>query len=363
MATQEEKTDVSYALFPISADFASIGGYVGQLKGRTTYGTSRLIKETLRTKNITFDEKEFRSHLERLLDTAIELVVNNGVNVRIDGYLLFRPVLKGHFKDKTSSFDPAKKHKVVLDVTILKDMKIDTSNWSLHNVTEGVVVKVDGVSSVGMADKDKLTLGLDILIVGEPLALDLEGGDSVSYTCSQDGSDDRTGTVTVVSSTNRGIICHWPSELGASTVGGTLTLTVHSRCGDPEAELQHKSTAAMTIVADDTPPTPTPTGDEPELERGYSEGEGHSDGQIYPFYAFILKGVNLTGAAVKIGYVESGTPREETVPDEKLTVTDTTVTIASDSVELEDAIAAGGTIRFTVTTPNGSDSYEAEVQE
>ena len=106
-----------------------------------------------------------------------------------------------------------------------------------------------------------------------------------------------------------------------------------------------------------------PTGDEPVLERGYSEGEGHSDGKVYPYYAFILQGENLTDAEVKIGYSEGGTPREVTVPDEKLTVTDTTVTIASDSVELEDAIAAGGTITFTVTTPNGSATYEAEVQE
>ena len=99
------------------------------------------------------------------------------------------------------------------------------------------------------------------------------------------------------------------------------------------------------------------------LERGYSEGEGHSDGKVYPYYAFILQGENLTDAEVKIGYSDGGTPREVDVPDEKLTVSDSVIRIASDSVELEDAIAAGGVVTFTVTTPNGSDSYEAEVQE
>ena len=113
-----------------------------------------------------------------------------------------------------------------------------------------------------------------------------------------------------------------------------------------------------------TPPPPTPTGDEPELERGYSEGEGHPDGQVFPSYAFILQGVHLDGAAVKIGYVEEGTPREVDVPDEKLTVTDTVIEIASDSVELEDAILSGSaTVTFKVTTPNGTATYEAEVQQ
>ena len=48
---------------------------------------------------------------------------------------------------------------------------------------------------------------------------------------------------------------------------------------------------------------------------------------------------------------------------EKLTVTDTVIEIASDSVELEDAIAAGGTVTFKVTTEHGTATYEAEVQE
>ena len=106
-----------------------------------------------------------------------------------------------------------------------------------------------------------------------------------------------------------------------------------------------------------------PVGPAPELERGYSEGEGHPDGQVFPYYAFILQGVNLDGAAVKIGYTEEGTYREVDVPDEKLTVTDTVITIASDSVELEDAIMSGSaTVTFKVTTAGGSATYEAEVQ-
>ncbi len=117
----------------------------------------------------------------------------------------------------------------------------------------------------------------------------------------------------------------------------------------------------VTVIAG-TPPTPT--GDEPVIERGYSAGTGHPDGQIFSSCAFILQGLNLTGASVKIGYIESGdTPREVDVPDEKLTVTDTVIEIASDSVELEDAIAAGGTVTFKVTTEHGTATYEAEVQE
>ena len=141
---------------------------------------------------------------------------------------------------------------------------------------------------------------------------------------------------------------------------GKVTLTTRGK-RTPEGELM-PCTKNVTILAGDEPPTPAPTGDEPEIERGYSEGEGHPDGQVFPYYAFILQGVNLDGAAVKIGYTEEGAYREVDVPDEKLTVTDTVITIASDSVELEDAIAAGGTVTFKATTEHGTATYEAEVQ-
>ena len=51
------------------------------------------------------------------------------------------------------------------------------------------------------------------------------------------------------------------------------------------------------------------------------------------------------------------------VAPEAQTVTDTMITIASDSVELEDAIMSGSaTVTFKVTTAGGTATYEAEVQ-
>ena len=141
--------------------------------------------------------------------------------------------------------------------------------------------------------------------------------------------------------------------------GGDYRLVVKSRAGDAAGPLQTSFRRVKYLRVEDPPPGPAP-----ELERGYSEGEGHSDGQVFPYYAFILQGVNLDGAAVKIGYTEEGTYREVDVPDEKLTVTDTVITIASDSVELEDAIMSGSaTVTFKVTTAGGSATYEAEVME
>ena len=140
--------------------------------------------------------------------------------------------------------------------------------------------------------------------------------------------------------------------------GGDYRLVVKSRAGDAAGPLQTSFRRVKYLRVEDPPPGPAP-----ELERGYSEGEGHSDGQVFPYYAFILQGVNLDGAAVKIGYTEEGAYREVDVPDEKLTVTDTVITIASDSVELEDAIMSGSaTVTFKVTTAGGTATYEAEVQ-
>ena len=115
----------------------------------------------------------------------------------------------------------------------------------------------------------------------------------------------------------------------------------------------------VTVLAGDAP-----VGDGPEITNGYSNGHIDDPGKAYGGDGFMLEGSRFgTDAAVKIGYTEAGAYREVDVPDEKLTVTDTVITIASDSVELEDAVMSGSaTVTFKVTTAGGSATYEAEVQ-
>ena len=123
----------------------------------------------------------------------------------------------------------------------------------------------------------------------------------------------------------------------------------------------------VTVVTDPAPP-PTPIVDPPELERAYSAGENHPDGCVYPGFDFVLSGINLSGCAVYIGYAEEGSSyREVSVPDESCVVTDTMITIAAASIELEDGIEAvgvGGVLHFIVrrAADGASASYECEVQ-
>ncbi len=348
----------NFTLRPIPKGFISKGGYYGVLDNCPIIGTNGIIEEAKVRKGLTGDTKLLRANLEAILDTAIELPMTQPVSARFDNYLLIRRMLKGWFENKTDRFDP-EKHSMVLNVTCLKEMKTDMSRWTIHNSTQGPSPKIMDICTIGRVSDGSVEQGSDFQITGSNLPL-LEG-DVVKYSFKPESGEPLEGEVTVQPEQCSGavITCTWPEALDATTVGGEVTFTVFNRCGNPNGETQ-KDDKTVTIVAGSAP---APTGDEPEIERGYSEGEGHPDGQMFPLYAFILQGLRFTGAAVKIGYVEEGTPREVDVPDEKLTVTDTVITIASDSVELEDAIAAGGTVTFKVTTEHGTATYEAEVQE
>ena len=293
---------------------------------------------------------QVRAILEGSFDAIAELEREGLVIVHLDGMSVWA-ALTGSFPSADAAFDP-ERNALNLTVRLDESVRLAIVGATAQMVTDADLtkVRVDNVKDMEVERPVNLIHGQHVFrVAGYNLVLD-DAGARV-YLKGKAGTEH--GVVDEALSKQL-FIAHTAELLE----GGDYTLWVESRGGDAEGPLQKDRCRVKYLRVIDPP-----TGDEPEIERGYSEGEGHPDGQVFPYYAFILQGVNLDGAAVKIGYTEEGAYREVDVPDEKLTVTDTVITIASDSVELEDAIAAGGTVTFKVTTAGGTATYEAEVQQ
>ena len=294
---------------------------------------------------------QVRAILEGSFDAIAELEKEGLVIVHLDGMSVWA-ALTGSFPSADAAFDP-ERNALNLTVRLDESVRLAIVGATAQMVTDADLtkVRVDNVKDMEVERPVNLIHGQHVFrVAGYNLVLD-DAGARV-YLKGKAGTEH--GVVVDEALSKQLFIAHTAELLE----GGDYTLWVESRGGDAEGPLQKDRCRVKYLRVIDPPPGPAP-----ELERGYSEGEGHPDGQVFPYYAFILQGVNLDGAAVKIGYTEEGTYREVDVPDEKLTVTDTVITIASDSVELEDAIAAGGTVTFKVTTAGGTATYEAEVQQ
>ena len=295
---------------------------------------------------------QVRAILEGSFDAIAELEREGLVIVHLDGMSVWA-ALTGSFPSADAAFDP-ERNALNLTVRLDESVRLAIVGATAQMVTDADLtkVRVDNVKDMEVERPVNLIHGQHVFrVAGYNLVLD-DAGARV-YLKGKAGTEH--GVVVDEALSKQLFIAHTAELLE----GGDYTLWVESRGGDAEGPLQKDRCRVKYLRVIDPP-----TGDEPEIERGYSEGEGHPDGQVFPYYAFILQGVNLDGAAVKIGYTEEGAYREVDVPDEKLTVTDTVITIASDSVELEDAVTSGSaTVTFKVTTAGGSATYEAEVQQ
>ena len=294
---------------------------------------------------------QVRAILEGSFDAIAELEREGLVIVHLDGMSVWA-ALTGSFPSADAAFDP-ERNALNLTVRLDESVRLAIVGATAQMVTDADItkVRVDNVKDMEVERPVNLIHGQHVFrVAGYNLVLD-DAGARV-YLKGKAGTEH--GVVVDEALSKQLFIAHTAELLE----GGDYTLWVESRGGDAEGPLQKDRCRVKYLRVIDPP-----TGPAPELERGYSEGEGHPDGQVFPYYAFILQGVNLDGATVKIGYTEEGTYREVDVPDEKLTVTDTVITIASDSVELEDAIMSGSaTVTFKVTTAGGTATYEAEVQ-
>ena len=131
-------------------------------------------------------------------------------------------------------------------------------------------------------------------------------------------------------------------------------LTVYTHGENPSSTRRPVSSDKLTVLASDSPVTPAP-----DLTEIHSFGHGEDTEHIYEGASVELIGTALNGATVKVERLEGVWKDEVTIPADKLEVTDTKIVIDGEWLDEEYAIpkdvAIGDSVRFTVTTPGGSD--------
>ncbi len=356
-----KKLIVKFDTSLVNSKLTSKPVYSLQMKDRPIYDDDMVFDEVVKEKTLPIDAGLLKFAFVSILTTAVKKVASDCIPRRIANCVKVLPTMRGTVDGPYSPYNPETcSTAIVVQSLSGVEKSVDMGKIQFVNIREGVKAVVKKITWRGAEEPKKLQVGHQIRCTGD--FLNWLDGDSITLEWKAADGTDATFVITSIISEDSDvdtIMLEWPHVLDDVPPGTEVTFNFSLRGGIEDAE-PNPSKVTVTVLSDEEP---TPTGDEPVLERGYSEGEGHSDGQVYPYYPFILQGEHLTDAEVKIGYVEGGTPREEVVPDEKLTVSDSVIRIASDCVELEDAINAGGVVTFTVTTPNGSASYEAEVQE
>ena len=272
---------ITYMLHEISPEISDQGGFFGTLAGRDTFGTSEVITEAIEKGYVTQRAGVVQQCVEGVMQSMVDGSSKDGNNRRIDGFLLIAPYLKGRFERKDSAFNPAV-NSIVLNARLLKEMKVNTRNWTLHNAISGILMKTTGVCTVGKVDAGRLTRGSDFTIVGQGLKLVPDAGDKVTWSCKLEDGTTATGEVTVSNSSDLTILCAWPAGLTDEFVGKTVEFHVTSHAGDAEATRQTDNVSAVILASDggsgggDTPgPEPTP-----ELTLTSIQTTGVQEGQV-----------------------------------------------------------------------------------
>ena len=226
--------------------------------------------------------------------------------------------------------------------------KLKLGDYALHFVGSGDAPRIDFIVCDGDGVRGQVVKGASVKINGRFL---YSAGDTVKV-CFQKGTDAAVEVTTFTAVSDELLTFACPDAL----VSG----------GDYRYWVERTDANGITRKTDAKPVTvkgAAPSGDEPEITNGYSNGHMDDPGKAYGGSAFMLEGSRFgTDAGVKIGYTSAGQHREGEVAPEEMAVNDTYIEIYDSSVALMAALGAGGTITFTVETDAGiSNVYTAQV--
>lgn len=132
--------------------------------------------------------------LEGLLGGFIQAMQDRalaGYSVNVNDWFIISGQLKGSVgEDRLLS--AANSYHVTITAT--KDLKATIDDFAWQRVDEGVVVKVESLTSPDGV-KDEIILSKSILAIGKNLSFNTEWGDSVTVTWQEDG-EDKSATLT-----------------------------------------------------------------------------------------------------------------------------------------------------------------------
>ena len=131
-------------LSAIPADFSELGGYNAHFIGDQNVKDAKdFTAEVIDELGIVADGAVLATGFERFMSAVLGHAATTGQPVRFDGVMRVGPLIRGLYKSKSSKV-PLKN--VRLGITPLKAMK-PTVEILLHNVTEGEMIRLEGVTS------------------------------------------------------------------------------------------------------------------------------------------------------------------------------------------------------------------------
>ena len=234
-----------YKMTAISSKFSEKGGYRAQFvaEGYSIDARKDILPDAIKETGIQVGEGAAWDLIQRFLKNCSSRAATTGETVTVGSLLSFGLTIKGWFANKGSK---ASKDNVRVSAKLLDDLK-PTVAFSMSNENDGVTLTLYTVMG------DGCTLGhvkpvAKFRINGKYLQL-LEG-DKVVASIKDAAGETIEAECVVIESAEDHIDGTLPAAFGAAALAGReITLTVHGRCGDPNAGTQVKSIDATLDAA------------------------------------------------------------------------------------------------------------------
>ena len=284
--------------------------------------------------------------LNEFYEYAAKVIADDIVRINMGSVSIY-PMIGGPFDSEDDTYREPR-NTLYIGATLSQELRNAVTGLVPENLV-GIAVGTVQISSVmdlasetyHLIDglKEFRIAGIDLTVPdGEDESLTLVAADGVT----------KVADIMVVSTRDgQRIVC----TLASAVPAGTYHVRLVSHGLDPTAPIVtvlHKVTVKAAAV------TPAP-----DLTEIHSFGHGEDTEHIYEGASVELIGTALNGATVKVERLEGVWKDEVTIPADELEVTDTKIVIdgewLADEYAIPKDVAFGDSMRFTVTTPGGSD--------
>ena len=323
-----------------NTDTAGKAAFLGSYLTKETVDIEKLCEQTAAQSGLT--AIQVRAILEGSFDAIAELEKEGLVIVHLDG-LTVMAVITGSFPTSDAPFD-GERNALELAIRLDDDIRLAFVNETAQMVTDATMarVRIDNVMDLDAPRPMNIIHGVKpFRVAGFNMVMDDEGAEVYLQ-----NSLGVTFPVTVdeVASTQL-----FTAHVAAAVEPGDYRLVVKSRGGDPEGVLQTTFRKVKCLGVASTGPV---------IRYAYSAG--HEDDRSTIFYdeanSLHIVGERLSGAAVKVTYIDSDGDMIIDVPVHKIFETDIGIAIDGDWLAETLPSNLSADMTFTVTTADGSDS-------
>ena len=323
-----------------NTDTAGKAAFLGSYLTKETIAIEKLCEQTAAQSGLT--AIQVRAILEGSFDAIAELEKEGLVIVHLDG-LTVMAVITGSFPTSDAPFD-GERNALELAIRLDDDIRLAFVNETAQMVTDATMarVRIDNVMDLDAPRPMNIIHGVKpFRVAGFNMVMDDEGAEVYLQ-----NSIGVTFPVTVdeVASTQL-----FTAHVAAAVEPGDYRLVVKSRGGDPEGVLQTTFRKVKYLGVASTGPV---------IRYAYSAG--HEDDRSTIFYddanTLHIVGERLSGAAVKVTYIDSDGDMTIDVPVSKIIETDTGIAIDGDWLAETLPSNLSADMTFTFTTAEGEAS-------